>query len=96
YVVFLRLWDVFKKVGYLSSHAVLPDNLADYNQTTIIGELKSQFRKFPLSTTNGRAQQLKMIKRDYESLPKPTMAKILEKYAMDFQLFGYSTQLPSA
>lgn len=87
---------MFKKVGYLSSHATLPDNLADYNQTTIIRELKAQFRKFPLGPVNGRAQQLKMMRRDYESLPKPTMAKILEKYAMDFQLFGYSTQLPSA
>ncbi|XP_059169478.1 uncharacterized protein LOC131951170 [Physella acuta] len=91
-----RLWDVFKKVGYLSSHAALPDNLPDYNQTTIIRELKSQFRKFPLSPSNGRAQQLKMIRRDFDALPKPILAKVLERYAMDFQLFGYNTSLPAS
>ncbi|CAL1545901.1 unnamed protein product [Lymnaea stagnalis] len=91
-----KLWDVFKKVGYLSSHAVLPDNMPDYNQTTVIRELKSQFRKYPLSPVNGRAQQLKMIKRDFEGLPKPVMAKIYERYAMDFQLFGYNASFPTS
>ncbi|KAK6961021.1 carbohydrate sulfotransferase 8 [Biomphalaria glabrata] len=91
-----KLWVVFKKVGYLSSHAVLPETLSDYNQTTIILELKSQFRKFPLSSANGRAQQLKMLKRDYDALPKPLMAKILEKYNTDFLLFGYNASLPTS
>ena len=48
-----------------------------------------------LGNANGRLQQLKVMRRDFESLPKPTMAKVLEKYAMDFQLFGYSTTLPT-
>ncbi|KAH9498135.1 hypothetical protein Btru_008341 [Bulinus truncatus] len=91
-----KLWDVFKKVGYLSSHAALPVNLTDYNQTTIIRELKSQYRKYPLASVHGRAQQLKMMKRDYDALPKPLMVKILEKYSTDFVLFGYDASVPTS
>lgn len=91
----LRLWDAFRKVGYFSSHAVLPQDLGDYNQTTVMKEMRVQLKKYFLGTVNGRAQQLKSMRRDFESLPKPTMAKVLEKYAMDFQIFGYSTTLPT-
>lgn len=91
----VRLWEVFRKIGYLSSHAALPTNLPDYNQTTIIKELKYQLKKYPLDSKNGRLQQLKSIRKDYEGLPKTVMAKILEKYALDFEIFGYSTDLPT-
>lgn len=90
-----KLWEVFQKVGYLGTGAILPDNLPDYNETTVVKELKMQFKKFPLSPAAGRQQRLTSLKKDYEALPKPLMAKILERYAMDFQLFGFDTSIPT-
>ena len=94
-----RMWRAFQIQGYIDENIELPIGL--YNETRDFADenllLKNIFDvidRHPMSRENMKVQRHKAMVQAYREVNETVLHNIQKVFKPDFQLFGYSDELP--
>lgn len=95
---FQRLWKSFQIQGYISDLISFPANsfrnLNYSNFSAILNNYLKGSQKIVMTEVMKKLQRKKHLARAYEGINRKTIKTLKRKYRTDFELYGYSYELP--
>jgi hypothetical protein len=93
----VKLWKSFQIQGYIHENSKFPEtkftNDTDYESSNLIRVMLQEIQRRPLKHREMVEQRNKALLNAYNSVDKKYIRQVRERYAMDFDMFHYSTDV---
>ena len=94
-----KMWKSFQVQGYISDFVLFPvhefKNLNYDNESAVINTFLKGTKKIAMNGVRKRQQKQKYFNKAFSTISRTTLRDLKNAYKNDFDLYGYSSELPS-